>query len=195
VANTSRFSKPRQQRTDEFDQVIVDIARVTRVMAGGKRMRFRACVLVGDRKGRVGTAVAKGADVTLAVNKAATKARKQLINVPVVRETIPHRVDCKFGAARVMIKPAPKGTGVIAGGAMRLVFDLAGISNVVAKSLGSKNKINNVRATIEALKRLKRVEVKQPASPAKRSEPVDQKKQPMAAASQPHSAAPTEKQP
>src|SRR3989344_5050252 len=132
-------------------------------MAGGKRMRFRACVLVGDRKGRVGTAVAKGADVTLAVNKAATKARKQLISVPVVRETIPHRVDCKFGAARVMIKPAPKGAGVIAGGAMRLVFDLAGISHVVAKSLGSKNKINNVRASIEALKHLKRIEPKQPA--------------------------------
>jgi len=186
VANTSRFSKPRQQRTDEFDQVIVDIARVTRVMAGGKRMRFRACVLVGDRKGRVGTAVAKGADVTLAVNKAATKARKQLINVPVVRETIPHRVDCKFGAARVMIKPAPKGTGVIAGGAMRLVFDLAGISNVVAKSLGSKNKINNVRATIEALKRLKHVEVKQP---------VGQKKQPKTDAPQPQPAVAIEQQP
>src|SRR3989344_3364213 len=173
-----RSPRQRQQRTDEFDQVIVDIARVTRVMAGGKRMRFRACVLVGDRKGRVGTAVAKGADVTLAVNKAATKARKHLITVPVVYETVPHRVDCKFGAARVMIKPAPKGTGVIAGGAMRSVFDLAGISNVVAKSLGSKNKINNVRATIEALKRLKRVEVKQPASSAKRGEPAGQQKQP-----------------
>ena len=162
-----RSPRQRQQRTDEFDQVIVDIARVTRVMAGGKRMRFRACVLVGDRKGRVGTAVAKGADVTLAVNKAATKARKHLITVPVVYETVPHRVDCKFGAARVMIKPAPKGTGVIAGGAMRSVFDLAGISNVVAKSLGSKNKINNVRATIEALKLLKRIEPKQSAGQSK----------------------------
>lgn len=184
--NARRFSKPRQQRTDEFDQVIVDIARVTRVMAGGKRMRFRACVLVGDRKGRVGTAVAKGADVTLAINKAATKARKQVVTVPVVHDTIPHRVDYKFGAARVMIKPAPKGTGVIAGGAMRLVFDLAGISNVVAKSLGSKNKLNNVRATIEALKHLKRVEVKQP---------VGQKKQPKADGPKPHLAATAEKQP
>ena len=156
---------PRNQGADkgadrEFDQVIIDIARVTRVMAGGKRMRFRACVVIGDRKGKVGSAVAKGADVTLAVNKAVTKARKNLVSIPIINETIPHRVDVKFGAARILIKPAPKGTGIIAGGAVRMVLDLAGVSNVVAKILGTNNKINNVKATIKALQMLKKVEPK-----------------------------------
>jgi len=144
----------------EFDQSVIDIARVTRVMAGGKRMRFRACMVIGDKKGRVGSAVAKGADVTLAINKAVAKAKKNLINVPIVNETIPHRVDVKFGAAKILVKPAPKGTGIIAGGAVRVVLELAGIGNVVAKILGTNNKINNVKATIEALKMLKRVEAK-----------------------------------
>lgn len=152
--NTGRGNRP---RTDEFDQVIIEIARVTRVMAGGKRMRFRACVVVGDRRGAVGMAIAKGADVTMAVNKAATKARKNLITVSMKGGTIPHRVDAKFGAARLLLKPAPKGSGVIAGGAVRPVLELAGISDIVAKNLGSKNKINTVSATLRALAKLKRV--------------------------------------
>ena len=156
---TKNFN-PKSAANKEFDQQIIDIARVTRVMAGGKRMRFRACVVIGDRKGRVGTAVAKGADVTLAVNKAVTKAKKDLVNVPIINETIPHRVDVKFGAAKILIKPAPKGTGIIAGGAVRVVLDLAGVSNVVAKILGTNNKINNVKATIKALQMLKRIEPK-----------------------------------
>ncbi len=151
-----------RSRGDEFDQVIIDIARVTRVMAGGKRMSFRACVVVGDKKGKVGSAVAKGADVTIAVNKAVTKAKKNLINVPIVNETIPHRVDCKFGAAKILLKPAPKGTGVIAGGAIRPVLELAGVSNVVAKILGTKNKMNNVKAAIKALSQFKVIEVRKP---------------------------------
>ena len=132
-------------------------------MAGGKRMRFRACVIVGNRKGKIGTAVAKGADVTLAVNKAVTKARKNIVHVSIVNETIPHAVKYKFCAARVLLKPAPKGTGIIAGGSVRSVLDLAGVSNVVAKILGSKNKINNVRATIGALQSLKVVKAAAPA--------------------------------
>ena len=152
--------------SDEFGQAIIDIARVTRVMAGGKRMRFRACVVVGNKKGKVGMGLAKGADVTLSVNKAATKARKNLITVPIIYETIPHRIEYKFGAARVLLKPAPKGTGIIAGGAVRTVLDLVGVSNVVAKILGSNNKINNVKATLAALKHLKRIEPKKkPAAP------------------------------
>lgn len=162
--NNKRTNKGDQRRgrqaEKEFDQAIIDIARVTRVMAGGKRMRFRACVAIGDKKGRVATAVAKGADVTLAINKAINKAKKNWITVSIINETIPHRVDIKLGAAKIMIKPAPKGTGIIAGGAVRTILDLAGISNVVAKILGTNNKINNVRATIEALKMLKRVEPK-----------------------------------
>ncbi|MDD2806941.1 MAG: 30S ribosomal protein S5 [Patescibacteria group bacterium] len=162
--NRAKFNNRRgessRQTEREFDQAIIDIARVTRVMAGGKRMRFRACVVIGDHNGRVGNAVGKGADVTLAINKAVNKAKKHMINVPIVDETIPHRVDVKVGAAKLLIKPAPIGTGIIAGGAVRTVLDLAGVSNVVAKILGSKNKINNVNATIKALKSLKRVESK-----------------------------------
>ena len=159
--NNKRSFGMRKPPADGFEQVIIDIARVTRVMAGGKRMRFRACVVVGDKKGKVSSAVAKGADVTLAVNKAVTKAKKDIITVPIINETIPHQVNSKFGAAKVMIKPAPKGTGVIAGGAVRSVLEFAGISNVVAKSLGSKSKINNVNATIKALQMLKQVKVKE----------------------------------
>ena len=156
VKEVKKFSARSAEK--DYDQAMIDIARVTRVMAGGKRMRFRACVVVGDRKGRVGYAVAKGADVTLAINKAVTKAKKHLIHVPIVNETIPHRVQVKSGAAKLLLKPAPKGSGIIAGGAVRIVLDLAGVSNVVAKTLGSKNKINNVSATFKALQSLKRIE-------------------------------------
>lgn len=150
-------SKDSYHAENEYQQAIIDIARVTRVMAGGKRMRFRACLVIGDKKGKVGMGVAKGADVTLAVNKAFTKAKKNLITVPTVNETIPHRVDAKFGAAKIMLKPAPKGTGIRAGGAARTILDLAGVSNVVAKVLGSNNKINNVSATLKALSLLKKI--------------------------------------
>lgn len=147
----------RDARTDlpkEFEQKVIEVARVTRVVAGGKRMRFRACVVIGDRKGRVGMAVAKGADVTAAVGKAITAAQKRLQTVTMVNETIPHPIRVKYAAARVLLKPAPKGTGIIAGGAIRTVLDLAGVKNVVAKMLGSQNKINNARATVLALGRL-----------------------------------------
>lgn len=139
----------------EFEQKILEIARVTRVTAGGKRMKFRACVIVGDKKGRVGCAVSKGADVTQAVAKASTKAEKNLIKVSLKNETIPHEIKEKFGAAVILLKPAPRGTGIKAGGAMRSVLELAGVPNVVGKILGSKNKINNSRATINALGKLK----------------------------------------
>ncbi len=163
----------------EFEQSIIDIARVTRVMAGGKRMRFRACVVLGDRKGRVGMGIGKGADVTLAVNKASTRAKKNLVVVPIIEETIPHKVNAKFGAAKIMIKPAPKGTGIMAGGATRIILDLAGVSNVVAKILGSNNKINNVSATLEALRQLKKVQpkVKPEAKEEKKSEKKPEKKE------------------
>lgn len=139
----------------EFEQKIIDIARVTRVMAGGRRMRFRACVVIGDQKGRVGYAIAKGEDVTSAINKAVNRAKKNLIRVKIVENTIPHEVRGKFKAAKVLLKPAPSGTGIIAGGPIRAVLELAGIKNVVSKILGSKNKINNVQATIRTLKSLR----------------------------------------
>lgn len=145
---------------DDMEQRILEVARVTRVMAGGKRMNFRACVALGDKKGNVGIGLGKGADVTMAVNKAVNRARKTMISVPMVNETIPHEVFCKMGAARLMFKPAKKGRGVIAGGVARIILELAGVKNVTSKSLGSKNKINNARCTIEALKKLRKSEPK-----------------------------------
>lgn len=145
-----RFDEPK-----EFDQRNLELARVTRVTKGGKRMRFRACVIIGDRKGRVGYGVAKGQDVAASVNKAVTQAKKRLITVPLVNETIPHVVETKFAAARLIIKPAPKGTGIKAGGALRVVLEFAGVPNAVGKILGSSNKINNTKAAFEALKSLR----------------------------------------
>lgn len=150
---------PRRDRQDnaerEFDQKIIDLARVTRVMAGGKRMRFRACVVIGDHNGRVAIGLGKGADVSLAINKATSAAKKQLVKIPLFEDTLPHEVSMKFGAAKILLKPAPRGTGVIAGGAVRSVLDMGGVPNVVAKMLGSRNKINNARAAVMALNALK----------------------------------------
>ncbi|MBI4049881.1 MAG: 30S ribosomal protein S5 [Candidatus Doudnabacteria bacterium] len=134
---------------------VVEIKRVTRVVAGGKRMRFRALVVAGDRKGRVGVGLKKGADVAEAVNKATNEAKKNLITVAISNETIPHAVKLKYKAALILLKPAPLGSGIIAGGPVRAVIDLAGIKNISSKMLGSNNKVSNVRATYEALKKLK----------------------------------------
>lgn len=149
-----RERKPSEPK--EFEQKVVDLARVTRVMAGGKRMRFRACVAIGDGKGRVGVGVTKGVDVTIAINKAVASARKHLVTIPFWNETIPHEVRVKFGAAQLLLKPAPRGTGVIAGGPIRIIMELGGVQNVVAKMLGSQNKVNNVYAALKALQLLRR---------------------------------------
>lgn len=148
------------ERKDEYEQRILDIARVTRVMAGGKRMSFRACVVIGDKKGKVAVALGKGADVAMAIGKAVNKAKKNIIDVPIVNNTIPHEIYLKQGAAKLLFKPARRGRGVIAGGVVRVILELAGVQNVTSKILGTNNKINNAKCTIEALKRLKRVEVK-----------------------------------
>ncbi len=147
--------KREDRPSDGIDARIIDLARVTRVMAGGKRMRFRACVVVGDKKGRIGMAVMKGADVQFAVAKATEKAKRHMITVPTVNGTIPHRVQVKFGSAVVLLKSAKPGTGVIAGGPVRVMMELAGISNIVSKMMGSGNKINNVSAVMEAFQLLK----------------------------------------
>jgi small subunit ribosomal protein S5 len=154
------FKKPqrgdKRMEKPEFEQFILDMARVTRVTKGGKHMSFRICVILGDRKGRVGYGVAKGRDVQLGVEKAVHQAKKNIITVPMVNETIPHSVVKKFKSSTVMLKPAPKGSGIIAGGAMRTVLDMAGIPNISSKILGkTKNKIVTVKATFEALKSFK----------------------------------------
>lgn len=151
---------PRRPRNDQavesdYEEKNVEVARVTRVTKGGKRMRFRTLSVIGNRKGRVGFGLAKGLDVAASTGKATTQARKALLTVPMVNETIPHMVEGKFAAARVLLKPAPKGTGVKAGGSVRVVLELAGIPNIVSKALGSKNKINNVKATFVALRKLR----------------------------------------
>ncbi len=149
-----------EREKSEFNQVTLDLARVTRVTKGGKRMRFRATVVIGDGKGRVGFATSKGVDVQASVMKATNKAKKHLITIPMQDETIPHKVHAKAGAAQVIIMPAPKGSGIIAGGPVRIALQLAGVPNASAKLLGSNNKINNVRATIDALKMLKPIRVR-----------------------------------
>lgn len=136
----------------EFDQQIIDLARVTRVTEGGKQLNFRVCIIIGDRKGRVGYGVAKGTDVQIAVGKAVNQAKKNLVRIPLVKETIPHRVEAKFKAGKVVIMPAPQGSGIIAGGATRVILEMAGVPNASAKSLGNtKNKVSNTKATFAAL--------------------------------------------
>ncbi len=140
----------------EFEEVVVQVDRVTRVVKGGRRLRFRALVVVGDKKGRVGAGVAKGLEVQTAVQKATLAAKKSLIKVPVTSNgSIPHEVTFRYGASVVLLKPAAQGTSVIAGGAVRSVVSLAGIENILSKSLGSNNRMNVVMATISALKQFK----------------------------------------
>lgn len=173
----------RDEFIDEFEQKIIDLARVTRVMAGGKRMRFRACVAVGNKKGKIGIGLAKGADVTIAISKAVNQAKKDMVDVPMVNETIPHEVNQKTGAAVLMMKPARKGRGVIAGGSARIVMELAGVHNVVCKSLGTTNKVNNAKCVLEALRALKKPnrKVKEAKAEEKAESKAEAIKEPVAA--------------
>lgn len=163
--------KKKDERRDDFEQRILDLARVTRVMAGGKRMRFRATVAVGDKKGKVGIGMGKGTDVAIAVNKGVNEAKKNLIEVQTVNDTIPHEVYKKLGASKLLFKPAKRGKGVVAGGIVRVILELAGIKNISSKILGTNNKVNNAKCTIEALKELKQIEMKKPEKkPLKKTE-------------------------
>jgi small subunit ribosomal protein S5 len=144
---------PRRDDTPkEFEELVISIDRVARVVKGGRRFRFKALVVVGNRKDKVGVGVSKGADVQSAVAKATDVAKKHMITIPVVNETIPHDMEVKVSGAQVLIKPAAPGTGIIAGGVVRSVIGVTGIRNMLSKSLGSTNKVNIAYATIEALK-------------------------------------------
>lgn len=150
----SRFQRAKVK--DEFESKVLDLSRVSRMTAGGRRFKFRAIVVVGDQKNRVGLGIAKGADVAQAVEKATRAAKKSLIEVPIVNETIPHQVEAKFGAARILLKPQAKGRGLVAGGTVRIICSLAGIKNISSKILSrTMNKLTNGMATIKALKQLK----------------------------------------
>lgn len=147
-----RSFKRKKREKPEFDQKVIDVARVTRVVKGGKRFSFRTVVIIGDRKSRVGVGVSKGKDMRIATEKSYADAKKNMITLDFTGNTIPYRVDQKLGSAKILLKPATKGNGIVAGGAVRTVVSLAGIKDISAKMLGAKSKLNNARATVEALK-------------------------------------------
>ncbi len=147
-----------QEQDNQWTEKVVQVRRVTKVVKGGKRLNFRVITIIGDGEGQVGIGVGKSKDVVGAIQKGMTDARKNLIKVPIVDTTIPHPVTVRLGSAKVLVKPAKQGTGVIAGGAVRIVLEAAGIKNATAKCLGSKSPLNNARATVEALRQLETVE-------------------------------------
>jgi len=143
------------KKEKEFAERVVKINRITRVVKGGRRMRFRATVVVGDYKNRIALGDAKANEVSDAVAKASTKAKNNFLNIPIVNSTIPHQIIGKFGSTTIILKPAPLGSGVLAGGAVRNIFEITGIKNISAKTIGSRNKINASKATLDALKKLR----------------------------------------
>lgn len=148
----------KDQPKDEFESKLLDLARVTKVTGGGKNMKFRAVMVIGDRNKRVGVGVAKGLDVSQAIEKATRDAKNNLIEVPMVKGTIPCEVEAKFGPSRVLLKPQSEGRGLVAGGAVRVICSLAGIKDVSSKILSTTtNKLNNARATMAALSKLNSV--------------------------------------
>jgi len=152
-----RGNNRRPEQTEEqkqFEELVINIDRVARVVKGGRRFRFKALVVVGDRKNKVGVGVAKGADVQTAIAKAADVAKKSFITIPIANDTIPHDAEVKVSGAQVLIKPAAPGTGIIAGGVVRSIIGVTGVRNLLSKSLGSTNKVNIAYATIDALKSL-----------------------------------------
>ncbi len=155
MQNTKKMPKRRFEKKDEFESKLLDLARIARMTAGGRRFRFRALVIVGNMKGKVGFGIAKGEDVSQAVEKATKKAKKDLVEVPIVEDTIPCQVEAKCGAAHILLKPQSKGRGLVAGGTVRTLCLLAGIKNISSKIIGKTvNKVNNTKATIKGFKKL-----------------------------------------
>jgi len=149
------YYQPNTER--EFEETVVQINRISKKTKGGNQIRFSALVVVGDKKGKVGVGLAKAQDVRNAIRKSIEAAKRRMVQVPLVGTTIPYSVEEKFSAAKIILKPAPPGSGIIAGGPMRVVLTAAGIRDVVGKILGTKNKISNVYATIQALESINEI--------------------------------------
>lgn len=167
-----------EEQVNPYDERVIQVDRVARVVRGGRRFRFRALVAVGDHKGRVGLGVAKGADVTSAINKAGDIAKRTMVKVDIINDTIAHEVTAHLGGARVLIMPAGPGTGIIAGGSVRTVVEVSGIKNILSKARGSGNKINISYATLDALGSLvpRAQWHKVPSAPAKKQPAKGKKK-------------------
>ncbi len=162
IIQNKKEDKIEFKKESNFDEKLLDLRRVTRVVAGGKRFSFRATLVVGDKKGNVGIGIAKGKDVSEAIAKAKVKAEKKMIKVPIINDTIPHEVQAKYCAAKVILKPAAKGHGIVAGGSVRAVCELAGIKDLSAKILSrTPNKLSNAMATITALSMIKPIALKE----------------------------------
>ena len=151
-----QLNQQSKTKKEEFESKLLDLARVTRVTTGGKKLRFRGVVVIGNKSGKVGVGVAKGKDVAQAIEKARRLAKKNIIEIPIFEDTIPHEVEAKYGPSRVLLRPQRKGRGLVAGGVVRIICNLGGIKNVSSKLLSrSRNKLNIARATIKALRALK----------------------------------------
>lgn len=172
----SSMTHGRGKEPKEFAEEVVQIDRVTRVVKGGRRMRFRATVVIGNYKGKVGIGIGKANEVSGAIHKAVQKAKKNLITVPLRKDTIPHQLKVKFKSAKILLIPASQGTGIIAGGAVRKVVELAGIKNLLSKILGSSNKLNNTKATWLALKNMEHIPEKERQERKEVSEEIQKKK-------------------
>lgn len=180
---TGRKDRFVKKEPKEFDEEVIQIDRVTRVVKGGRKLRFRATVAIGDRKGRVGIGIGKSHEVTGAIQKGIAKAKKDIFKVKLDGSTIPHDIKIKYKSAKILLIPAVEGTGLIAGGTVRKVLELAGVKNVLSKSFGTTNKVNVTKATFEALKRLqetpkmkKNKEVKPEAKKGIKPEPKKESK-------------------
>lgn len=152
------FNRPKRVEDDEFEKKLIEIRRVTKVVKGGRNMRFSALVVVGDKKGKVGMGIGKATEIPMAIEKATKIAKKNLLNVPIVDGTVPHEVTGRFSSSSIVILPSKKGSGIIAGGAGRTVLELAGYKDVTSKIHGSTNKINCVKATLQGLKSMRTAE-------------------------------------
>nr|YP_009550249.1 ribosomal protein S5 [Tisochrysis lutea]YP_009873642.1 ribosomal protein S5 [Isochrysis galbana]AUM82551.1 ribosomal protein S5 [Tisochrysis lutea]QKW88525.1 ribosomal protein S5 [Isochrysis galbana] len=155
MIDSKKNYQDRDTRT-EWEERVVSVERVTKVVKGGKKLSFRAVVVVGDQQGKVGVGVGKASDVSTAVRKAVTDGKKNIISVPLTSSnSIPHKINGRFGAAKLVLRPSAPGCGVIAGGAVRIVLELAGVQNILSKQLGSNSLLNNARATIDGLSNLR----------------------------------------